>query len=458
MIPLSAKGRLLREGVIACLGWLGLAGGVLPAFAEQGLILPESTPPVLSREIAVPWALEHNPDLATLRQQHGIAAAAVVLARTYPFNPVIDAKTRGVSGPVSAGITNRVSQEYKLLLEVELHGQGAQRRQAAAAALSRTDWEIAAQEQALGVRVVRAFDTVLYRQEKLRLIEETIRFDEEAAQQVRRLVEQGKLSRVDWIVSRSDAEDGRAPLSPARTALATARNDLRRALGMVNETFELHGSLETPAKQHDAASLTQEALQRRAELHARRLAVDEADARLRLEMANRHGNPTIGPDWEYSDTRTNHIGVQLGLPLPVFNRHRGEILQRQAEQARASLELRQTEVLIRQQVQAALDRLEEARKGVAVYRTRILPNLQSSLQELQRLYALAEPGADLPRVIDFRRRLLKAQDAYLDALLELRQAQADLAAAVGDPSLAMPPGSPGPKPGAAAPAGPPFGH
>ena len=39
-----------------------------------------------------------------------------------------------------------------------------------------------------------------------------------------------------------------------------------------------------------------------------------------------------------------------------------------------------------------------------------------------------------------RRKLLKMRDGYLDAQWEASQAQADLAAAVGDPALAVPAG------------------
>src|SRR5262249_51716515 len=133
---------------------------------------PDPAPRALTLADALAWALENNPELAALRQQHGIAAAGVVIARTYPFNPVWEGKIRAAEGPVSAGITNRVSNEHKLLLEVEVRGQGKQRRQAAQAALSRADWEIAFQETALAVRVARTFNAVLYRKEKLRLIAE----------------------------------------------------------------------------------------------------------------------------------------------------------------------------------------------------------------------------------------------------------------------------------------------
>jgi outer membrane protein TolC len=196
--------------------------GAIPACAGSPTVAAEPVPEVLSLDAAVHWALEYDPALAALREQHGIAAAAVVIARTYPFNPLWEAKIRGVGGPESATITNRVSQEHKVLLELEVRGQGGHRRQAATAALSRTDWEIAFQEVALAVRVVRAFDAVLYRQEKLRLIEETVRVNEEASERLRRLVEQGRLNAADLLVARSEVGDARGMLSAGRLALAAA--------------------------------------------------------------------------------------------------------------------------------------------------------------------------------------------------------------------------------------------
>jgi cobalt-zinc-cadmium efflux system outer membrane protein len=429
------SGRWPRLGCLCALAWI--LAGVRPGLADPPFPRPERLREPLTLPEAVEWALQNNPELAALRQQHGIATAAVVIARTYPFNPVWEGKIRATTGPAEAGITNPVSNEHKILLEVEVWGQGRHRRQAAQAALSRTDWEIAFQEVALAVRVARAFNAVLYRQEKLRLIEETVRVNEEAAQQVRKLFEQGRLRRADFLVAKSELDDARTQLSPGRAALAAARNDLCRALGSVNGAFELHGMLDVRFPRWDAGILTQEALERRADLHAHEAAVAEADARLRLEVANRCGNPNVGPDYEIDAARVSNIGAQITVPLPVFNTRRGEILQRQAERARAALEFQQAEVLVRHDVQAALARLEEARTGVAVYRTEVLPDLRSGLEEIERLYAKGEQGVDLSRVVEFRRKLLKGRDGYLDALLETRQALADLAAAVGDPAPAL---------------------
>jgi outer membrane protein TolC len=243
----------------------------------------------------VGWALQHNPELATLRQQHSIAAAVVVIAETYPFNPVWEAKVRATNGPESAGITNRVSNEHKVLLDVEVRGQGKYRRRAAGAALMRTGWEIAFQEASLAVRVVRAFDTVIYQRAKLQLGEETLRLNEQAAEAVSKVVKQGRLSAADLILARSEVNDVRAQLGPAQVAYEKAWYELCRALGSPPGNFTVEGTLEASSSQEDAETLLAMALERRPDLHARQAAVTEAEARVRLAVADRFGNPNIGP-------------------------------------------------------------------------------------------------------------------------------------------------------------------
>jgi cobalt-zinc-cadmium efflux system outer membrane protein len=380
--------------------------------------------------------LEHNPELMALRQQHGIAAAGVVIANTYPFNPIWEAKVRAAFGPESAGVTNAVSNEHKVLLDVEVRGQRRYRQQAAGAALARADWDVAAQELAFAVRTARAFDGVVYRYHKLGVIQETIDLNQKAAGQVAEMVKQGKLKPADLIIIRAEVEDARSQLSTGRLALATAWYDLRRALGLVNEKFDLQGGLELPPPPEQAETLTQAALETRPELRSRRAALDEAESRLRLEIANRYGNPNVGPAYEYDPTRVNLVGVQFTLPLPVFNTHQGEILQRRAERDRAGLEMQQTEVAIRQDLHVALIRLERAREGVRVFQKEVRPSLETALKDIRRLLELDPANVDVLRFIDVQRKLLKARDGELDALWELRQAQADLAAAVGDPALA----------------------
>ena len=216
-----------------------------------------------------------------------------------------------------------------------------------------------------------------------------------------------------------------------------ARSELRRALGLVDGDVKTHGPLQTPPREWDAEGLLAVALQRRPDLHARQAAVAEAEARVGLAVADRYGNPNFGPAFEYDPTRITLMGVQLTLPLPVFNTHQGDILQRQAERGRAVLDLRQTEVLVRQDLRSALARLRQARAWLATYEKQVVPGLQKSVKEMIEYFRSGDPSVDALKLIDIYRKLLRALDVELDARFEVSQAQADLAAAVGEPGLAI---------------------
>ncbi len=425
---------LAAFGLAALSGLLGLIVCALPSWSETA---PESSSsrPVLTLNAAVQWALEHNPALNTFRKNRGIAQAGVVIGRQYPFNPIIQDFVWGDTNPPGAGVTNRVFNEHTSRLDIEWRRQGRYRRGMAHAILTRTEWEIAAQELLTSILATRAFNTLLYRQLKHRMLQEGEQLTEQVAGFTEQLVEEGTLRSPDRLLAHADVVEARNALGPARSVLVVAENDLHRALGMIGESFELDGTLEKSFPLPPAGPLIQAALERRPDVHALQFAVQEADARRRLEVANRFGNPSLGPAMEVNETSVAFVGLWAIWQLPVINIRRGEISQREAEQARALQALRQGEILVQQDVFASMGRLAQAEEVVNNFRTRVLPVLQTTLGEFDKLYAAKDPDVNLARVITVRRRLLTARDAYLDALFELSQAQADLAAAVADLSF-----------------------
>src|SRR5207253_9821843 len=92
---------------------------------------------------------------------------------------------------------------------------------------------------------------------------------------------------------------------------------------------------------------------------------------------------------------------------------------------------------VRQDVAAALARLGVAEQRAEFYRGKALPQLRDALKQMEELYKNSQPSADFVRVIDTRRKLLRARDGYLDALWAVRQAWADLLPAIGEPALGL---------------------
>jgi cobalt-zinc-cadmium efflux system outer membrane protein len=415
----------------ACWALLGSTLAATGVAAEPPAAVPQ--PAVLTRQDAVRFALANNPQLALVREQRGLAAAGVVLARVYPYNPVFTSVVLGVNGE---GVTNRVFNEHVVAMQLELCGQGKYRRAAAAAAVTRTEWEVAAQEVATAISVLRAYDTVLYREQKLRVLEETVRLSEQLVELGKRGVELQRSRPADVILARTEMDTARAQLGQGRTALAVARAELRRLIGTLDDCFAVGGDLDLALPTLVCDALVPYALQLRPEVHARSAAIAEAEARLGLQVADRLGNPSIGPRVEVNETSDTFVGVVMTGPIPVLNRRQGEIAQRRADVARAQVDLHSTEQQVALAVSAAMARLTEARRWADYYQAEALPNLRKARQELEQFLADGEPGVDVVKVLGAQRNFLQVTNAYLDARYEVSQAQADLAAAVGDPALA----------------------
>jgi cobalt-zinc-cadmium efflux system outer membrane protein len=405
--------------------------------ADPPTPIHEQAAHVLTLEAAIDWALQNNPELAVARKQRGIAESGVVIARTYPFNPVAGSAVMAIGGPADAAITNRVFNQNTLTQDVEVRGQGKMRRAAASAALSRVEWEIAAQEQHLAVRTMRAFMGHIYQQEKLRVLDEFIRLQEQTTAKVKALVDQGKLRAADLVLARSDEMEARAQRGPRLNQAIAAWHDLRGILGVRTEMLSFAGRLSSFAPDGGVEEWTQVADSRRPDLHASDMAYQEADQRERLEIANRFGNPQIGLKTEYNETRIYFTGGTVQFPLPVFNTRRGEIMQRQAEKAKAFADRQRLEIQIHQQVLAARDRLQQAKTSVQLFESEILPTVRQARDTVDKLFVQGEPGVDLLRSSEMHRRVLRAEDGYLDALWELSQTRTDLAAAVGDFTVAI---------------------
>jgi outer membrane protein TolC len=409
------------------------------AVQAQDRAAPQNPQPTrsLTLDSSVEFALENNPQLMALRQQHGIAAAGVVIAKTYPFNPIYQGSYQHAQGPTDAPVLNSFLQQHQVTLEVQLLHQQRYRQQAAFAALSRTDWEIAAQELTFAVNTVRAFDGLLYRQGKLAVTEEFLKLNQQGADEVKQLIERGTFKSGDLIISRAEVSDIQSQLGLNRTAIITARRDYYRALGIADGSAEPTGSLERAAPTGDANLWLAAAHEMRPDQFAKMAAVREAAADVRVQRTDRFGNPQVGPFYQFNESQVTFIGAQLTVPLPILNCHPGEIRQAEARRSQAQLNLREIEVEIWQDVTMAAANVDQTRRWVENYRDEVIPSLRKGLADMDLLLQQGQGGADVLRVLDVRRKLLRAQDGYLDALLAYTSALADLAQAVGDPGLAM---------------------
>ena len=417
------------------------------AQAQERIATQRQPAPVLARDQAVRHALQHNPYLMTVRKQLGLGEAAIVVSKTYPFNPIFTGYVTGLNGPPSAGITNYVQLEDYISLELEIRGQGKHRRAAANAQATRIEWEVSAQELGVTMAVTRAFNAVVYRQHKLALLREGIKINELQVEELQKLVDAGKAKSTDLTLASADLAAAHAQQWQAKTALSVARSELRKQLGTLDDNFEVSDELEVPLAGTDPQGLRSLALEQRPDLRARRAAIEEAEANHRLVVANRCGNPSVGPFFEYDPGSIYYVGARISFPIAIFNTKKGEILQAQTVISQAKSQVYQLEIQAAQEVLAALERYADAKNWADSYGMDVLPNLGMAKISMEKLFNDKNANADLPRLLAVSRAYLKASESYLDARYEQSLAQVDLAQATAEPRLAVGSGLP---PGAAA--------
>ena len=407
-----------------------LGVGVALGQPASPIVADSATPRVLDLDAAVSWRWRYNPEIAVQRQQRGIAAAKVLIANAYPFNPVMENRIQGAAGPASAGITNSVPLEHLILWEMEVRGQGKLRRQSAAAGLSRTDWEIVREEQLLIARVLAAFSTWLYRDQKLRLFLETQRFNEQLAIDVGDLMKAGKLHANDLILAQTEAQGARDFVESAREVqVACALRCLPRARpGKRHFCARRHVERTPPGADAASARGDRAPKPRRfvGEAGRHRRSRSELAANARESLWQSDGRACLRLR---SDTRElRRHPTQRALAGRQLAPGRSRPARRRT--GAGAVGRRSTEMLVRQNVQSAIARLEAAQRREEIYRTAILPGLVKADEDMEKLFRAAL-GVDVLRVLDVRRKLLTARDSYLDTLWRVTQVRAELVAAVG---------------------------
>jgi cobalt-zinc-cadmium efflux system outer membrane protein len=133
-------------------------------------------------------------------------------------------------------------------------------------------------------------------------------------------------------------------------------------------------------------------------------------------------------------TEDTIVGVQMGVPLPLWNRNQGGIRQAEAEVTQAQRNAARVELNLKQRLAAAFQEYSTARSQAETYSTEILPKSRETFELVQRGYRLGELGyLDL---VTAQRTYSQTNLAYLDALNSLWRSWAEIEGLLLKDSLA----------------------
>ena len=373
------------------------------------------------------WALAlgANPELSAAGHEVAALEATILQAETRP-NPEISASIED---------TRRATRISKLEVSqaFELGGKRAARINAAERGRDAANAELDAKRAEIRAAVVAAFFDVVVAQERLRLATASVELAQRATGAASRRVTSGKVSPVEETKARVAEASVRLELALATSELTTARRRLTATWGNPVPRFErAEGDLEALPPLPALADL-QTRLATSPNLLRAQIEVDRRQALAGVERSRRTPNVTFS----LGAQRDEQLGLNqalfgVAIPIPIFDRNQGNLLEALRRTDKARDELSAAEIRLSNELALAYARLATAREETATLQRDILPGAQSA-------YDAATKGFELGKfsfleALDAQRTLFQAKAQYLRALAEAHRAAAEIERILGEAS------------------------
>jgi cobalt-zinc-cadmium efflux system outer membrane protein len=329
--------------------------------------------------------------------------------------------------------TRRESRTTTVMLSqpIELGGKRGARIEVASRAQDAAGIELERQRNALRADVIQAFTGAQTAQQRLQLSRQSLQLAEHGVRVAQGRIEAGKSSPVEGTRAQVQLSEVRLELSRSERDQSNAYQQLAQVMGSplptsVNVQAAPQGMPAVPPP-----TRLLERLNETAELRLATLQIDQREASLGLEKAQRMPDLTVSVGSQYSETERERVNVVgLSMPIPLFNRNQGNVLAaaRRADQAR---DLRNaTELRLRTQIQTTLEQWQTANGEVKAFNQTILPAAQSAVDSATRGFEMGKFG--FLDVLDAQRTLISARTQYIQAVAEATDARVRIERIFGD--------------------------
>ncbi len=402
---------------------------------RQPELLPSvSTPPtteVLTLADLEGIAFQNNPTLAAASARMAAARGGQLQASLYP-NPVIgyhatEIGNRGTAGQQGAFISQRIITGGKLHLDQAIAGKE----------IDEAHFRFHAQEQRVMSDVRVRFYDALVAQRRLELTEELAGIGDDLVESTEKLLAGRLGTDNDLLQAQIKADESHILLDNARNESVEAWRRLVAVVGVPTmEMMPLVGGLDSELPELDWDAAYAMVLAGNPELNAARTKVDRSS--IAVARAKRESIPNVDlsvSHRHHNVTQDNVTNVQVGIPIPVFNRNQGNIPSAEAEWMAANNEVGRVELNLQDRLAVAYRRYANARQQVERYRDRMVPNAKKSLDLVTEGYEMGQVKYLV--LLTDQQTYLQVNLSYLDSLRELRTSAAVIEGQLLTDSLAV---------------------
>jgi outer membrane protein, heavy metal efflux system len=338
---------------------------------------------------AIALSAQHNPDFRSTGYDVRAAQGAVVQASVLP-NPSI---LLAANGRGTSPLVGPTPNQFGVNFTVPIGGKISAATQAAEAALDAAKSTREAARRTLLLNVQTAFVAVQLDQLLLSFArDDQAGFHKELDINELRYKD-GKISFGELLKLRIQAVSTDDEVREAIENLENARADLRRVIGedVLADDFQVSGELTVPRPPKPGAidELLAKALEKRPDYQA--LLQQEKSAESSLKLARRTPIPDLGFLVDYNrtvDGAPASYDLVLTVPIPLFDRNTGNIIQAEAAYEKSKLAEASLRTQLRSDLWKGMQEWQAASSLLAVYQGGVVDEAKESLEITKHAYEL----------------------------------------------------------------------
>jgi cobalt-zinc-cadmium efflux system outer membrane protein len=376
----------------------------------------EEKPPagILTLDDLLRISLDQNPNLRQADIEIEAARGRAVQAGLYP-NPIVSVNLDELgdkTGPGGVNTLPLVSQEIVTAGKLRLNRSVAERDvDEAALAFVR-------QRFTLFTNVRQGYFTVLAIRQRIEVLADLVKLATQSHDNAKKLREQGLIADLDLFPFEVEMNRFQADLEAAQREEIAAWGQLAATMGVPNmPSSPLRGSLEDMLPDYAFDPVRAYMLTVHPDTQIAQVGLARSEIALKRAQVEPIPNVMLGAGYvRQNQNRSDDWTLQVGVPVPVFNRNQGNVRAAHAKVNHAIAEVSRVENDLTNKLWNAFGNYSAARKRVDRYRTAVIP----AADKTYRLAFSAFQGGQFEYL-----RVLQALRAVQEAKLEYIRAMAD---------------------------------
>jgi len=375
-------------------------------------------------------ALMGNPELASFSWRIRAKEARVLQASLLP-NPRFRLVMEDFGGKGERSNFDTTQTSFMFFQKILVAGKRAKRTRLASINRDLAGWDYETKRLDVFTEVSKTFVEVLAAQKRLELKEKLVNLSKETLNTVSERVKAGKVSPVEETRAKVALSSSQIELRQAKRILEGAMKRLVAIWGG-QVTFDgAHGQLDA-VKPIPSEKQLSNLIAQNPDIARWVVEMEQRMASVELEKANRFPDLTIIPSVRhYSDTGDNAFLFGFVIPLPIFNRNQGKVLEAQSNLIRARQERRSAKMRVRKALASDYQALSTSFIEATILKNDVVPGAQNAFEAVKEGYRYGK--FDYLDMLDAQRTLFEVSGRYIEAMANYRKAAADLERLIGTP-------------------------